>query len=287
MLFTILGYLFFRSFDGSWRQYKQKISSRVFSIVIPYLIWSVTALAAFYTAQSLPLFSGLFTKQYLVPFSVQELFYYLVVKPIPSQLWFLSTAFAYLIFCHFFLLFRTSFSLPLFAILVTLWITGANHTLFEIRGAVFIALGTMISAEKVKLEAISKLGVFVPTTLWIVFSLIRSSVQLEPIFLSRAFQIGIVFSGIVAVWNLSDNLNSKLKSFLLSICPYGFFLYLAHEPLQGLLVKALFVVCQSNLMLHILAFFLTPVLTAAILLPIAKGIRSNFSRCYSVISGGR
>lgn len=39
IFFFLSAYLFYRSFDGSWSQYKAKISRRIFSLFVPYVLF--------------------------------------------------------------------------------------------------------------------------------------------------------------------------------------------------------------------------------------------------------
>ena len=51
LFMVISGYLFYLTFDGSWKSYGSKLKRRVFSLVIPYLFWSTIMFVAFFCAQ--------------------------------------------------------------------------------------------------------------------------------------------------------------------------------------------------------------------------------------------
>lgn len=40
VFFFISAFLFYRTFDGSWNNYKEKMSRRIFSLFVPYIIFS-------------------------------------------------------------------------------------------------------------------------------------------------------------------------------------------------------------------------------------------------------
>ena len=67
--FFLSGYLFFRNYDDT--QLKRKLLSRVFTLLIPFLLWNLIYYFVELALRNLPLTAGLFDGS-VVPFSVKE-----------------------------------------------------------------------------------------------------------------------------------------------------------------------------------------------------------------------
>ena len=88
MFFVLSGFLFYRSFNGTLKQYVQKLKRRFFSLAIPYVFWSGIVFFAFYFAQKLPGMGGYFTTRNASDLSVKVLFENIILSSYNSPLWF-------------------------------------------------------------------------------------------------------------------------------------------------------------------------------------------------------
>lgn len=59
-LFLLSGYLYFFSFDGSWGQYRRKLSQRFFTLAIPFAFWNILVAGVLLVAQSIPATAAFF-----------------------------------------------------------------------------------------------------------------------------------------------------------------------------------------------------------------------------------
>ena len=66
--FMCSGYLFYRNL--TWKKVTEKLKRRVFSLVIPFLIWNLLYYILHFVARRIPYFGQLFDTT--VPFSLQE-----------------------------------------------------------------------------------------------------------------------------------------------------------------------------------------------------------------------
>ena len=69
LFFILSGFLYYKSFDGTWEQYKRKNFSRIRSLVIPYIFWSGIVFVSFKLAQQIPLLKTYFTTRNSADFS--------------------------------------------------------------------------------------------------------------------------------------------------------------------------------------------------------------------------
>ena len=86
--FILSGYLFFYNFEFSLKKYFIKLKKRIKSILAPFLLWSL-----FYLMLVLLLnLINIKIVNYSI-ISIYDFIYYLILKPIPFQLWFLRDLF--------------------------------------------------------------------------------------------------------------------------------------------------------------------------------------------------
>src|SRR6185295_2439222 len=93
IFFMISGLLFFLSYDFTLQGIVSKFKSRLKSLVVPYLIWSVFGLILILSLQLIPWSKDFFTKELIIHYSISKLLRTIFFDPIPYQLWFIRDLF--------------------------------------------------------------------------------------------------------------------------------------------------------------------------------------------------
>ena len=90
LFFILSGFLYYKSFDGTWEQYKRKTFSRIRSLVIPYIFWSGIVFVSFKLAQQIPLLKNYFTTRNSADLSLSNTLYYVLIESYNSPLWYMK-----------------------------------------------------------------------------------------------------------------------------------------------------------------------------------------------------
>ena len=106
------------------------------------------------------------------------------------------------------------------------------------------------------------------------------------------FKVLEISAGIVFFWRLYDYLYGR--QFCLNIhipfsvaCQFTFFLYLYHEPLFHLLVKATVIIFGANSFGYSMSIIIPPIIIVIIGTLFGRFLKTKLPKFYAVISGGR
>ena len=287
LFFAISGYLFFQNFSKPLIPFFQKkIQKRIYTLLIPYLFWSIFGIVSVYVMQQILPDSSFPLKDLIANYDIQEILYAIFIQPVGTyQLWFLRDLFILVIFSpviywgikHI----RIIFLLGLFF----LWINGIQYFV-NIESIFFFTVGAYIALRyKDCLEA-NHLCPFVYYLLvcaWVVFCGVLAYYKL-----GYSYHCLGILLGIIVVWYSYDGVYSYLNRIkkLQEISTYSFFIYVAHEPLLTGIKNILLSISNSSSMILIIYFF-APLITIFICLIIGKFFRMRIPKVYHIISGGR
>ena len=192
LFFLISGILFFKDVINGKIDYRKKIRSRVSTLIVPYLFYSIIIFLLFGCAYSVMGWLGLMNSsaetspfQSVYNKGIGELFNLVILTPIPAQLWFLRDLIALSIISPviLFLLKNVKFFTP---ILLLIWSLGYQITpnlgvrpLISIDGILFFSLGGLIAIYPSLLSALIPsrrigLGCFI---VWIATNLLRVAID--------------------------------------------------------------------------------------------------------------
>ena len=305
VFFLISGILFFKDVTNGKINYGKKIHSRVSTLLIPYLFYSMTMFLLFGCAYSLMGWLGFMNStiesspfQSVYSKGMGELFNLVILTPIPAQLWFLRDLIALSIVSPviLFLLKNVKVFTP---ILLLIWSLGYQilpnlgvRPLISIDGILFFSLGGLIAIYPSLLSALIPdrkvgLGYFI---VWIATNLLR--VAIDPrfdIWDHNSYSIpGIIlykistFFGLVGIFFISKFFHSH---FLSLISNFSFSIYLLHLPLCFFIVKLLGFTGVKSFPLAL--FFIAHIVTIFFSTIISIQVQKKLPFLYKPLSGGR
>lgn len=288
LFFVISGYLFFQNFSMPLIPFFQKkIQKRIYTLLIPYLFWSIFGIVSLYVIQQILPVSFFSSKNLIANYDIQEILYAIFIQPVGAyQLWFLRDLFILVIFSpviywgikHV----RIFFLLGLFF----LWINGIQYFV-SIESIFFFTVGAYIALRyKDCLEAkhLCPFAYCLLVCVWVVYCSVLAYYKL-----GYSYHCLGVLLGIIVVWYSYDGVYSYLNRIkkLQEISTYSFFVYVTHEPLLTGIKKILLSISSSSSSVILIIYFFAPLITIFISLIIGKFFRMRIPKIYHIISGGR
>lgn len=295
LFFFISGYLFFYGYNGTYNHYISKIKSRFSSLMIPFLVWNLITLVAYYCAQQIHeiniLFSG--KTQPVESYSVFDFFnnlFGLNKSPISYQFWFIRDLMITVLFAP---LFSLMFLIPIvarlgFVTLLILWLLNLWPIYIpSIDSLLFFYAGAFISNRNMSVFLVDKLG-FKTVAIYLIV-LIADCATKGYIYNPPIHKIGILL-GIVSVLILSQYVieSSKLKSTFIKLSSASFFVFALHEPLLTLIKKLSYKIFEPTNDVTISSIYLLiPFLVIIICLQVFKLCHRVAPKILRVLIGGR
>lgn len=293
--FFISGYLFFQQLQKwDWSIWKKKIRRRIRTLLVPYLLWNLIDLIAYWLyslahGNDITLIEHFFNVGGLrlfwsinggIPISVRGI-------PLDGPLWFIRDLMYFTVFSpllYWFLTKTKQYGISIFC-LVFLCVPGILP-----EGFIFFLIGAFLQIND---NNISKL-------LWprryflyffACFFLITLSLFHDSMYLGRLLKNLFLFTGIGAVFCLSANFLLDEKITLLPfLIRSGFFIFSTHEILilrQLAIPISLFLFPESGQIWSCIRFFLTPAITVFICLLLYYVMGVFFPRTTSILTGSR
>lgn len=297
LFFLISGYLFFFNIkEGSLIEFLLKYKSRVKSLVIPYLFWTVYSCLLYLFLQSIPFISVFFTKGLVINYSLSDWFRAIFISPsIAFQFWFIQDLIVLVLITP--LLYRLikyfNYSLLLFFIIA--WFLGLSFYFFASQSILFFAIGAFFCIKKVDLFSLKyKKFDFLFLFFWIfcVFltkTIIYYQIKSSLVTIEYIHKIGILF-GIISIWLLYDRVvrNRNISQYkFFNLFSYSFFLFAFHEPFGTLLEYGLYYILGENQLTSFIIYVISPIITIITSILIAQLIKKRTTKFYYIITGGR
>lgn len=298
--FLTSGFLFFLNIHSTERIFRYKFPKSMFTLIIPYLLWSLWGILFFYIFQSIPATASFFTQQnsLVVHRTVEDLLFIWLFNPVNYQLWFLRDLIFILPLTPILYWGIRKFPLVIAYFLFGLWLCNlnipfklGNNFIISIECLFWFTFGGILATYQPKLLECKRSGNDM-LLLWFLFTGIALLMSLAPDDFSSASRIvfkklGII-AGIVGLWLSYPQWSGLLHRW---IAPqlYGltFFIYIAHEPFVTPLKKLYLKIVGIHDVGVLSGYFLAPLATVAILLWVGQWLRSVFPNFFSIITGGR
>jgi surface polysaccharide O-acyltransferase-like enzyme len=295
LFFIISGYLFFVNISGNAGDFINKARKRFFTLIIPYIFWSVWGIVLYLFLQAALPASVSFSKGLIAHYNPVEILYTIFFDPVPYQLWYVRdlTVFVILSPVLYYLLKYMKFFLVL--ILIMTWLLDVDFVVFKNQSLLFFSLGAYISWYAGDLAGRkSKPVVIVASVLWIVINLLKTILiykDYQNLNVLLVLHKSGIAAGITAI-NYSYNLFIKdeekiLKLKYFGIVSFSFFLFASHEPVCTILKKGLLMISGSGDMSLFLVFLLTPVLSIVLCLSAGYTLKRYLPKFYGTITGWR
>ena len=269
LFYIISGYLFFQKYDNSLKCYKNKLKKRVFSLLIPYLLWNIIAYLVY-----------AFITHTMQPEDFVQSFWVVNSKPGHSPadgpLWFVRTLMMLSIISPvMYCLNKNKYTAFISLILLLLWLIGCpgfnkgtiiGFTLFN--AGAWLAIRNYDSYIKEPTRRIFILSLFLYLTI--------AFLDLQFKGISWLHNIGILI-GILVFFTLPK---IAVPNFFVSLGGASFFLYCMHEPV---------LVClQSIDVLHNRGgYLLAIVITVSLCTTIFYLLKRLFPKVCGILAGNR
>ena len=306
LFFFISGFLFFlniRKFNA--QNYKDKLLSRVKTLLVPYLFWNMFVLAVYFLLQSVPSLSSFSNRE----LDWHNFFSYFwnnsgelragypiesqadIVFPISYQFWFIRDLMVAVLFTPLIYCMVKYLKIWCVVILGSLWLCGFWFTIspagFNIDCIFFFTAGTYFGLNKrtltddfVKFKKLSFI-------LYPIFALADLFTE-EYVYNLYIHNAGIII-GIVMCFNLVALLFEKKKIKPLPfLSAASFFVFALHEPLMKTLRKITFLVLKPETDIALTGlYFLNVIAVTVLTLGIYWVLRRCLPKLTAIITGGR
>lgn len=293
LFFLMSGYLFFLGFHGSRDDYFSKISSRVKTLLIPFLIWNIATLLLLAIAQSLPstqeFFSG---KNARISsfnfFDYANAIFGLDRSPISYQFWFIRDLMVLVVFSPVIYFIIKRIPVIFLSCLVACWFTSI-WPLFSpsAEATLFFSIGATVACKDGSLFRLDNFAM--PIIIAYLFTLLIDVFLIGFHLGQYVHRAGIVL-GVLAFLCLSKTivLRPKVKDALITLAATSFFVFASHEPLLTVVRKIVFKIIQPSSNFSTMAlYFLIPIFVIFLLVVTHRFFAKKIPNFTRVIAGGR
>ncbi len=290
--FVLSAWLLFSQAGSVLHEWWPNLRKRLRTLGVPFLFWSLWSFAIIATLQQVPALRA-FSSEPLLALRGWDLAERLLWNPIAHQLWFvrdllLLVAAAPLV--H--LAMRNRWiGGGIIVALMLLWYQPEMYMVRDVRGVLFFCVGAWIALHRPVLRA-TRTQAFVALGAWLGLIAVDTWWTLDTGDLQPAIYNTAIVVGLLTLWALYEHVGERLWTTraapaLRFLSGYTFLIYVAHEPIDTLVRKALTAVIgrgQGELFVVFLAtgtIVICGILTAAVLAQrFAPG-------AYALVSGGR
>jgi len=295
LFFIISGYLFFVNISGSAGDFIRKARKRFFTLIIPYVFWSVWGIVLYLFLQAVLPASVSFSKGLIAHYNPGEILYTIFLDPVPYQLWYVRDLILFVILSPVLYYLLKYLKFFLVVLLIMTWLFDVNFVVFKNQSLLFFSLGAYISWYAGDLVARkSTQVVIVASSLWILINLVKTILiynDYQDLNVLLVLHKAGIAAGITAInfsYNLFFNDEEKiLKLKYFGIVSFSFFLFASHEPVCTILKKGLLMISGTGETALFIVFLIAPALTIALCLAIGYALKRHLPKFYGTITGWR
>jgi hypothetical protein len=297
-LFVLSGFLFFRNFNLSLNSYLEKLKSRFWTLLVPYLFWNLALLAMVLIVLNIPATSSIIQghyKEYIGDYSfanfIDCLTGYRSGYPITFHFWYVRDLIVMVILSPVFLLLARKIPYPGLALFAVPWLLKLQLGSIKIQwlGPLFFYLGCLIAVQKLDLTWLNRrknliIGIYL--VMAVVLAILQTSqIKTLP---QHLFECCTRVVGTMAIWCASDLMTGKLKKVCLNLSGLAFFVYAAHEPTVTVFKEVFERLSKTPNSITVMVHYLL-ILTIATLVTLAAGslLQRYTPKFFQVITGAR
>lgn len=290
-LFLIIsGFLFFDDTLMTAAQFKTKISKRLKTLLIPYLLVSLFGILLFVLLQTLPFTSKYFNNEPILNKDIDDIIYTWLLAPVNYQLWFLRNLFCAVLISPLIYIYLKYLKHAGIILLGIVWLCFADIVLYHIMPTLFFfTLGGYL-----KMYRLAEVGTARKRPLLLIFivwgAFIAAAFLSDHEMLKMLFVNLYTITGVLAVWQVMDVeyvkslMNTSLVNFLKG---FSFFLFLFHEPLLTILIKIAFALFNKSGLTSIITYFASIMISISVCVIVGFLLKKYIYSLYSVVTGSR
>ena len=297
-LFILSGFLFFRNFNLSLNSYLEKLKSRFWTLVVPYLFWNLALAAMIVIVLNIPATSSFVQgqyKKYVEDYSFANFIDcftgYISGYPIAFHFWYVRDLIVMVILSPVFLLVARKIPYLGLALLAAPWLLKLELGFINIQwlGPLFFYLGCLIAVQKLDLTWLNRRKSLI-IGIYLAMAVVLAIMQTSEIksFPQHLFECSTRVVGTMAIWCASDLITGKLQKVCLNLSGLAFFVYASHEPTVTVLKEILERLSKTPNSITVMVHYLL-ILTIATLLTLAAGsfLQRYTPKFFQVITGAR
>lgn len=290
LFMAIAGYLFFQGYRESAPFFAEKLLRRFRTLFVPYVLWSLIALALIFLLQQIPMSRGYFGGERVDQLSAPELLWRVFIQPSAGQLWFLRDLICFVAITPILGPVLRRWPLPAMLALSALWLGGVTWLGLRIiypntQGLWFFCFGACCQLHNLDVERPIR-GVGWLLAVWVVIVLIRTPHLMQNRIIPGLHPTGLI-AGVLVVWTFVSYITPWVYRHGLEQYMLPFFVFVAHEPSQTVLEKLLLKVGGGIPFIGIAILFVAPVISITACTLIGLGLRRAAPGLYAVLTGGR
>jgi surface polysaccharide O-acyltransferase-like enzyme len=244
--FLLSGILFFHNYRGTFADYKSKLSRRVHTILVPFLLWNAATVCVFALGESLPATRGFFDYSLWPPVRsfraldyANALFGLTTKYPMCFQFWFLRDLMVLQVVTPWLypVLRRNRYAVPLLVLATAAWFSGRWPLLWPSDEAtVFYLAGAYLGVAGFDLAALDRWHRFYS----VLFLLLLAVASAPPtVVVDDVLHKALILCGIPTVWWYTKVAlrHTGTRAWLFRLSASSFLVYAAHEPPLTILRK--------------------------------------------------
>ena len=293
LFFLMAGYLFFATFHWSRRTYIIKISTRLRSLLIPFLFWNLVVLAVIALAQEIPSIQPYFTgagKRIADYGAFDYVNAVLGLKgyPIAYHFWFIRDLMLLVLLAPILAVIVRFVPIPFFVAVYICWVTNSWPIYMPAAvGVLFFSAGALCGVNDQNLFAFDRFT----TLIFLVYVplLVADVIWYEAWFNNWLHRTGLIVGVLAVLCSTRYILRLPwLRDALITLGSASFFVYAAHEPLLGIVrLLAFKVVPLDGAYTMLMLYLFIPVVVMTFLVGCHRLLTKISPQTLSLITGGR
>lgn len=292
LFFAISGYLFFLNFKPSLNNFLIKYKKRFFSLLVPFLFWSILGILFYYLLQSIPFPHEIISSNLVKSYSSNKFIKTIFVKPIPYQLWFLIELIKFVIFSPIIYFYISKFSYYSIVPFLLIWFFDMNILFVRNDGILFFIFGSFLAIKGIKMNLFkieSKKVCRLFPFMWIFILFIMTYLKLKGVSnIDYLNKISIII-GLLTIWFNYDLIiqNKWLDDKLLYLSSFTFFIYVSHEPMLSIFKRTILRFVGISSYMNLFVYIFVPIITIFLSIIVATIMKKYTYWFYNIILGSR
>lgn len=291
LFFIISGFLLFIKYQNTLSGYLHIIQKRSYSLLVPYVAWSIISGAAVFILNNYDNFKRIsFIKENAVP--LDRCFVYLI-KPPAFQLWFLQQIMLLVVLApiiYVLVKYTRGFILIPFGVLWALnldFVINTQGLFFFSVGAAFAIFGKARNVTRRENRLMTVLVCAAWLLLSISLTLLAAAESEMRVLMHIIYKLNEIV-GIVGIWFVFDHIVKRInhKKGMLLASAHLFFVYALHEPLLHI-SNQLALIPDSSHSGHFVLYICLPISIISICIIFSMMIRKIMRPIHSLLTGGR
>lgn len=285
--FFVSGYLFFFGWQPSGKSYLGKLRRRVFTLLIPYLVWSLIGMIGYYVIHLITNLESIVANLQAGNYDVGYVLRLFLRAEMPYHLWFMRDLMVIMLVSPLWAwIIRKAGYAALVAVLI-FYFFKVQAPLVDQRGLCLFLAGAFFGFRMHDLKLPGRKCQFTLLFLWIAVAALYAGLSLWTEMNLRVLLRALNILGLFGAWAGFDLLSDAARRWLKGKAHLRFFIYVSHEPLLTGLQAAVYPWLPQNQPAYLAAFLIIPPIIILSCTAAASVIRGRSERVYYFLSGGR